>query len=114
MEDKNVFKQIVDGDITADVIYEDARCLALQDTAEHAPVHILVLPKKELLSLTAASDDDAALLGHLMLVVRDLARKFGIQDNCRVVTNCGVQGGQSIPYLHVHLLGGRTFVWPPG
>ncbi len=74
----------------------------------------LVIPKKEIVSLHDAQPEDAALLGHLMLVVRDLAQKEGLDDGYRVVTNCGAHGGQSVFHLHLHVLGGRALGWPPG
>lgn len=110
-----IFKRIIDREIPADVIYEDDLCLAFRDVSPQAPVHVLVIPKKEIASVDAMDDADAALLGHLWLVIRNLARELGIAESgYRVVTNCGAEGGQSVDHLHFHLLGGRQLHWPPG
>lgn len=110
-----IFKRIIDREIPADVIYEDDQCLAFRDVSPQAPVHVLVIPKKEIASVDALEETDAALLGHLWIVIRQLARQLGIAESgYRVVTNCGAEGGQSVDHLHFHLLGGRRLDWPPG
>lgn len=110
-----IFKKIIDGEIPADKVYEDDRCLAFRDVNPQAPLHLLVIPKKEIASIEAMADDDADLLGHLWLVIRNLAREHGLAaDGYRVVVNCGQDGGQSVDHLHFHLLGGRPLAWPPG
>ncbi len=114
MTEKTIFKKIIDGEIPADVVYEDDQCMAFHDLSPQAPTHVLVIPKKEIASLDAAEDEDAALLGHLLRVVRDVARKLDLVDGYRVVTNCGAAAGQSVDHLHFHLLGGRKLSWPPG
>src|ERR1051325_10321613 len=114
MAGKTIFKRIIDGEIKADVIYEDDRCLAFRDVAPQAPTHVLVIPKREIASLEAIVDEDAALLGHLWLVIRNLARQLNLGNGYRVVVNCGPDGGQSVDHLHFHLLGGRQMSWPPG
>ena len=114
MTEKTIFKKIIDGEIPADVVYEDDQCMAFHDVSPQAPTHVLVIPKKEIASLAAADDEDAALLGHLLRVVRDVARKLELDDGYRVVTNCGAAAGQSVDHLHFHLLGGRKLSWPPG
>lgn len=111
---KTIFKRIIDREIPAKVVYEDERCLAFEDVNPQAPVHILVIPKKEIPSLTDLSDDDAALVGHLLVVVRKLAVERKLGDGYRVVVNNGPHAGQTVPHLHFHLLGGRNFTWPPG
>jgi histidine triad (HIT) family protein len=114
MAAKNVFKKIIDREIPAKIIYEDDQCLAFHDVAPQAPVHVLVIPKKEIASLDSAADEDAALLGHLLRVIRDLAKQLKLERGYRVVANTGPDGGQSVDHLHFHLLGGRQLRWPPG
>ena len=114
MNQKTIFKRIIDGEIPADVVFEDEQCLAFHDLNPQAPTHVLVIPKKEIRSLDAVSDEDSALIGHLHRVIRDLARQLGLSDGYRVVVNCGEDGGQSVDHLHFHLLGGRPLSWPPG
>ena len=110
-----IFKRIIDREIPADIVYEDDQCLAFRDVSPQAPVHVLVIPKKEIASVDAITDDDAALMGHLWVVIGKLARELGVAEaGYRVVTNCGKLGGQSVDHLHFHLLGGRQLDWPPG
>ena len=109
-----IFKKIIDGEIPADVVHEDEKCLAFKDINPQAPVHILVIPKKEVQSLADLSEDDIELAGHLLKVIRDLADKLGLSQGYRVVTNTGSEGGQEVPHLHFHLLAGRPMKWPPG
>ena len=111
---KTIFKKIIDKEIPAQILYEDDQCLAFRDVAAQAPVHVLVVPKREIASLDELSDGDAALVGHIYLVIRNLARELGLGGGYRVVLNCGRDGGQSVDHLHFHLLGGRQLTWPPG
>ena len=94
-------------------MYEDDLCLAFHDVAPQAPVHLLVIPKKEIPSVEAIADEDAALIGHLWIVIRNLAREFQLDNGYRVAVNCGEAAGQTVSHLHYHLLGGRTMGWPP-
>ena len=114
MAGKTIFKRIIDGELKANLVYEDERCLAFHDINPQAPVHVLVIPKAEIPNLDGAEERDAALLGHLLLVVQKIARQLGLDHGYRVVTNCGPHGGQSVDHLHLHLLGGRQLLWPPG
>src|SRR6185436_15265283 len=107
MPEKTIFKRIIDREIPADIVYEDDRCLAFRDISPKAPTHVLVIPKKEIRLLDALADGDAALFGHLWLVIRDVAKKVGLGNGYRVVVNCGSDGGQSVDHVHFHLLGGR-------
>ena len=110
-----IFKKIIDGEIPADKVYEDDRCLAFRDVNPQAPTHLLVIPKQEIASIEAVADEDASLLGHLWLVIRNVARAEGLAEGgYRVVVNCGAQGGQEVDHLHFHVLGGRQMRWPPG
>jgi histidine triad (HIT) family protein len=109
-----VFAKILRGEIPARIVHDDEQCLAFHDVAPQAPVHVLVIPKREIESLAAVTPDDAALLGHLLVVATRLARDLGLADGYRLVVNCGRDGGQSVDHLHVHLMGGRRLGWPPG
>lgn len=111
---KTIFKRIIDREIPAKIVYEDDRCLAFEDVNPQAPVHLLIIPKKEIPSLADLSEGDAALAGHLLLVVQKLAAQRKLDDGYRVVVNCGPNGGQTVAHLHCHLLGGRSLSWPPG
>ena len=109
-----IFQKIIDRQIPATIVYEDDRALAFRDVAPQAPVHVLVIPKQPIRSLASATDDDAALLGHLLTVVRKVAAAEGLDAGYRVVTNIGADGGQSVDHLHFHVLGKRRLGWPPG
>jgi histidine triad (HIT) family protein len=114
MSGKTIFKRIIDKEVPAKIIYEDDLCLAFHDVNPQAPTHVLVIPKKEIVSLAQASAEDQGLLGHLQLVVAKLAQQLNLSGGYRVVANCGSDGGQSVDHLHFHLLGGRQLKWPPG
>ena len=110
----NIFQKIIDRKIPADIVYEDDRCLAFRDVNPQAPVHVLIIPKKVIRTHADITDEDRDVLGHLHLVAARLAEQLGIQDGYRLVLNCREQAGQTVPHLHLHLLGGRAFGWPPG
>ncbi|GAB4146608.1 MAG: histidine triad nucleotide-binding protein [Planctomycetaceae bacterium] len=109
-----IFKRIIDGEIPADIVYEDDRCLAFRDISPQAPTHVLIIPRKEIVSLADLTDDDESLAGHLLVVAAKVARQLNLTDGYRTVINCGSDGGQTVDHLHVHLLGGRKLTWPPG
>lgn len=111
---KTIFKRIIDGEIPAKRIYDDELCLAFHDVNPQAPVHVLVIPKKEIRSIAELSAEDQALAGHMLLVVAKIARDLQLEKGYRVVANTGADGGQSVDHLHFHLLGGRALGWPPG
>ncbi len=111
---KTLFQKIIDREIPADIVYEDDQCLAFRDVMPQAPTHVLVIPKKPVTSIDQLADEDAALLGHLWIVIRNLASELQLADGYRVVVNCGSDGGQTVDHLHFHLLGGRKLTWPPG
>ena len=111
---KTIFKRIIDGEIPAKILHDDPQCLAFHDVSPQAPVHVLVIPKKEIRSLAELEAGDAPLLGHLLLVIQQLAKDLELADGYRVVVNCGADGGQSVDHLHFHILGGRPMSWPPG
>ena len=114
MSEKTIFKRIIDKEIPAKLIHEDPHCIAFHDIAPKAPVHVLIIPKKEIPSLDQLVEDDGPLLGHLWIVIRNLAKELHLSKGYRVVVNCGEQGGQTVSHLHFHLLGGRMLAWPPG
>ena len=114
MADKTIFQRIIDKEIPAKIVFEDDQCLAFHDVAPQAPTHVLVIPKKPIASLDALADQDAELVAHMWVVIRDLAKKLNLDRGYRVVVNCGRDGGQSVDHLHFHLLGGRQLTWPPG
>jgi histidine triad (HIT) family protein len=111
----SIFSKIIAREIPARIIHEDDFCVAFHDIDAKAPVHILVIPKKEIPRLAVARAEDEALLGHLLLVAAQIAEKEGLRDSgFRIVINNGKDGGETVPHLHVHLLGGRQMAWPPG
>ena len=111
---KSLFQKIIDREIPAKLAHEDELCIAIHDFQPQAPVHVLVIPRKPLSRLAEATTDDQALLGHLLLTAAALARKLDLVQGYRVVINNGPYGGESVPHLHVHLLGQRPMAWPPG
>ncbi len=111
---KTIFQKIIDREIPAKLAHEDEHCIAFHDVAPQAPVHVLVVPKKLIPRVGEASPEDQALLGHLLLTAGNLAQELDLAEGFRVVINNGAHGGESVPHLHVHLLGGRPLAWPPG
>lgn len=109
-----IFRRIIDREIPADIVYEDERALAFRDIRPQAPVHVLVIPKTEIATLDDVAPEHEQLVGHLFSVVRTIARQLGLENGYRVVINCKADGGQEVPHLHLHLLGGRKLTWPPG
>ena len=113
--DNCIFCKIVEGTIPASKIYEDESCIAFNDLSPQAPTHLLVIPKKHVDSLDKALAEDKDLLGHLLLTAAEISREQGFASNgYRVVINTNSDGGQTVFHLHVHLLAGRPFVFPPG
>lgn len=110
----NLFQKIIERKIPAAIVYEDEQCLAFRDINPQAPVHVLIIPRKVIPTHDAIAPEDRELLGHLHLVAAKLAREQGIGDGYRLVINCKERAGQTVPHLHLHLLGGRDFHWPPG
>lgn len=110
-----IFCRIVAGEIPARLVHEDELAVAFTDAAPQAPVHVLVIPRRHVANLLAAHDSDPQLAAHLLAVATDLARHLGLaQRGFRIVVNTLEDGGQSVPHLHLHLLGGRALSWPPG
>ncbi|MGE3805465.1 MAG: histidine triad nucleotide-binding protein [Gemmataceae bacterium] len=110
----NLFKKIIDRQIPADIVYEDDQCLAFRDINPQAPTHVLIIPKKVIRTHDDVANEDRALLGHLHLTAVKLAAQLGLTDGYRLVVNCKEGAGQTVPHLHMHLLGGRPLNWPPG
>lgn len=112
---KTIFQKIIDREIPARIAHEDEHCIAIHDINPQAPVHVLVIPKQLIPRLGEATPSDQAVLGHLLLTAAALAKKLGLEPSgFRVVINHGRDGGETVPHLHVHLLGGRPLGWPPG
>jgi len=112
---QTLFEKIIAREIPADIVYEDDQVLAFRDISPQAPIHVLVIPKKVIPRIAEADDSDQALLGHLLLKARNVAAELGLADSgYRLVINNGRDGGESVPHLHCHILGGRPLTWPPG
>ena len=109
-----LFCKIVDGKIPAQRVREDERAIAFRDINPQAPTHVLVIPRKHIASLDTLGDDDAALVGHLHVLARQIAADEGLSDGYRTVINTGVHAGQTVLHIHLHLIGGRSLGWPPG
>ncbi len=110
----DLFCKIIQREIPADIVYEDDECLAFKDIVPQAPMHILVIPKIHIERLVDANEEHQKLLGHMLLKTADIAREQGYGDAFRTVVNNGADVGQSVFHLHIHILGGREFAWPPG
>ena len=112
---KTLFEKIAGREIPAAIVYEDELVLAFRDITPQAPTHVLIVPKKPVPCIARAQPEDHALLGHLLLKAATVARLLGVdQTGYRLVINNGPDGGESVPHLHVHILGGRKMTWPPG
>jgi histidine triad (HIT) family protein len=110
-----IFEKITAREIPADIVFEDDQCLAFRDINPQAPTHVLLVPKRVIPRLGAATIDDQALLGHLLVKAGELATMLGLADSgFRVVINHGRDGGETVAHLHIHILGGRPLEWPPG
>jgi histidine triad (HIT) family protein len=109
-----IFGKIIRREIPATIVYEDELVLAFKDVNPQAPTHLLVIPKKPLPKLEAATEADRNLLGHLLLTAKKVAAESGLTNGYRVVINNGDDGGQTVAHLHLHILGDRPLAWPPG
>ncbi len=109
-----IFEKIVAREIPARIIWEDDDAIAFHDVDPQAPVHVLIVPKRIITRLAEATDGDQAMLGKLLLIARDVAKKLTLSNGYRVVINNGPDAGESVPHLHVHVLGERALAWPPG
>lgn len=109
-----IFEKIAAKEIPAKIVWEDDDAIAFHDVNPQAPVHVLIVPKKVIPRLAEASEKDRAILGKLLLAAAEIARKLDLSTGYRVVINNGPDAGESVPHLHVHLLGKRALAWPPG
>jgi len=109
-----VFCQIIDGSIPSKSVYQDDVCYAFADIKPEAPVHILIVPREHISSISHTKKEQASILGHLQWAAAEIARSKGLGRGFRTVINTGEDGGQTVDHLHVHLLGGRAMTWPPG
>jgi len=109
-----LFERIIAREIPAKIEHEDELCIVIHDIDPQAPVHFLVIPKKLIPRVGEANTEDQATLGHLLLTAASVAKKLQLDEGFRVVINNGENGGETVPHLHIHVLGGRSLVWPPG
>ncbi len=114
MSQETIFSKIINRELPADIVYEDDLCLAFKDINPQAPMHVLVIPKKPIVKVSDAEESDGPLLGHLLTVAAKVAEQQGYKGKFRLVINNGAEAGQTVFHLHVHVLGGRPFTWPPG
>lgn len=114
MSEKTLFSKIIDREIPANIEHEDEDCIVIHDINPQAPVHVLIIPKKPISRIAEMTEEDQQLIGKLMSVAAMLASKLELDEGFRVVINNGPFGGETVPHLHVHLLGGRPLTWPPG
>ena len=111
---ETIFSQIINRKLPAEIVYEDHLCLGFRDKNPQAPVHILIIPKDPIPGMTDISSQNDRLLGHLLLIAKEIAVEEGVNDSgYRLVINSGRDGGQTVEHLHIHLLGGTTLGWPP-
>ena len=111
---RTLFEKIVAREIPAQIVFEDDLVLAIRDLNPQAPVHVLIFPKRPVPRIAEATPDDHKLLGHLLLKAAEVARQLNLQPGYRLVINNGADGGETVPHLHCHILGGRHLGWPPG
>jgi histidine triad (HIT) family protein len=114
MLNDNIFLKIIEGKIPAQIVYEGEHCLAFRDVNPQAPTHVLIIPRKVIRTHDDITEADVELLGRMHLAAAKVAKQLGLQDGYRLVLNCRESAGQTVPHLHMHLLGGREFGWPPG
>ena len=112
---KTLFQKIADREISGDIVYEEDQVLAFRDIRPAAPTHVLIVPRKVIPRINEAGPEDQAVLGHLLLKAAHIARQLGLdKDGFRLVINNGPNAGETVPHLHLHILGGRAMSWPPG
>lgn len=110
-----LFEKIIAREIPAEILHEDGQCIVLRDINPQAPVHLLVIPKNPIPRIAESTQEQCGLLGHLLLIAAQVAESCGLKTNgYRIVINNGRDGGESVPHLHIHVLGGRPLQWPPG
>lgn len=110
-----IFSKIINKEIHADILFENDKILAFRDISPQAPVHFLVIPKKEIRTINDINEEDKSLIGELFMVAKEIAKKEGISEKgYRTIFNCNEHGGQTVYHIHLHVLGGRRLEWPPG
>ena len=109
---ESIFEKIINRDIPAEIIFEDEICIVIRDIEPQAPVHCLIIPKKKIERISLSKDSDQTTLGHLLLIARKIATDEKLDSGFRIIINNGHEGGESVPHLHVHLMGGRQMKWP--
>jgi len=110
-----IFKKIINKEIDVDILYENDNILCFKDISPQAPIHLLIIPKKEIKTINNIENDDRELIGEMVLVAKEIAKKLNVnKKGYRLVFNCNEDGGQTVFHLHMHLLAGRKFSWPPG
>jgi histidine triad (HIT) family protein len=109
-----IFEKIINRDIPAEILFEDEICIVIRDIEPQAPVHCLIIPKKKIERISLSKSSDQSTLGHLLLIARKTATDEKLDSGFRIIINNGHEGGESVPHLHVHLMGGRQMNWPPG
>lgn len=109
-----IFEKIINREVPAEVLHEDSVCIAIRDLAPQAPTHALVIPKKLITRIEEAQVDHTEIIGHLILVATKVANAEKLEKGFRIVINNGQHGGETVPHLHVHIMGGRQMSWPPG
>ena len=110
-----IFSKIINKEIHADILFENDKILAFRDISPQAPVHFLVIPKKEIRTINDINEEDKSLIGELFIVAKEIAKKEGISEKgFRTIFNCNEHGGQTVYHIHLHVLGGRQLEWPPG
>ena len=113
MAKETIFSQILNGEIPCDEVYSDDQCLAFRDIQPQAPIHILLIPRKAITSMSEVEVEDTELLGHLLLIAAKIAKNEDL-EHWRTVINTGADAGQTVFHLHLHIIGGRPLKWPPG
>lgn len=111
---KTLFERIIAREIPAKIEHEDERCIVIHDIDPQAPTHLLVVPKQVIPRIAEAGPEEQSVIGHLLLTAASMAEKLGLDKGFRIVINNGKEGGETVPHLHVHVLGGRPMTWPPG
>jgi histidine triad (HIT) family protein len=110
----NIFLKVIERKVPAQIVYEDDHCLAFRDINPQAPTHVLIIPRKVIPTHDDVTEADTELLGRLHIAAVKIAKQLGLNEGYRLVINCREIAGQTVPHLHMHLLGGRAFSWPPG
>ncbi len=111
---ETIFDKIINKEIPADIVFEDDQCLAFKDVNPQAPIHILIIPKQKIAKVADTKPKDQSVLGHLLVTAAEIAEQLDVKDAFRLVINNGENAGQTVFHLHIHLLAGRPFSWPPG